>query len=455
MKILSEENLDSLKKYKYICEDNFFLNQIYTKCWSYLQTFIPKKIHPNIITLMGLINVITSYVLAKNNNFSNIIMTMGIFNYINCDGIDGIHARNTKQTSIIGEYMDRLVDLIVAGFIGTYILNMFGIQDNLIKNLLIFFISFEFMYPHLKAIETKKIIFENMSNVSMITTSSLLLVLMNVKMPELIIKNSWICVFFLGLFIYKTYLIFENILFKNNNSEFYTKYLLYWFIKLLLIIFVPIKYSWSLSIVDLTLLLETINIKIFSSRLLNDYLIISLLLLYSYSNIIGVICTLSYICYFTYNISKQLKINLFQNHPSQYLERVYCCGVFDICHLGHMKLFEKIVKSFDHEIWLIVGVHSDKTVESYKREPIINEKFRIETIKMCKYVNEVLPNAELIVSKEFCIENQINCVIIGEEYKGTKDSIWYAGGMELSIHKYISRFEELSTSDIINKIKQN
>lgn len=135
------------------------------------------------------------------------------------------------------------------------------------------------------------------------------------------------------------------------------------------------------------------------------------------------------------------------------ITRVYCCGVFDLCHLGHMKLFEKISKSFDHPIHLIVGVHSDKTCEGYKREPILNEKFRVETVKLCKYVNEVWPDAELVVSSEFCLSNNLDCVIIGEEYKNNKDIIWYPGPIELGIHKYISRFDELSTTDIINKIK--
>jgi choline-phosphate cytidylyltransferase len=133
--------------------------------------------------------------------------------------------------------------------------------------------------------------------------------------------------------------------------------------------------------------------------------------------------------------------------------RVYCCGVFDICHLGHMKLFEKIIKSFDETVWLIIGVHSDSTVISYKREPIICEKFRVETVKLCKYVNEVWSDAELIVTKDFCLNNQIDYVIIGEEYKGNKDSYWYKGAIELNIQKYIPRFEELSTTDIIKKIK--
>jgi cytidyltransferase-like protein len=135
------------------------------------------------------------------------------------------------------------------------------------------------------------------------------------------------------------------------------------------------------------------------------------------------------------------------------LLHVYCCGVFDMCHLGHMKLFEKISKSFEQPIHLIVGVHSDLTIETYKRTPIINEDFRVKTVQLCKYVDEVWANADLVVSKEFCLINNLDYVIIGEEYKGTKDSIWYPGPIELGIHKYISRFEELSTTDIIKKIK--
>ena len=50
-------------------------------------------------------------------------------------------------------------------------------------------------------------------------------------------------------------------------------------------------------------------------------------------------------------------------------------------------------------------------------EPIINEKFRVETVNLCKYVDEVYPDAELVVSKDFCLENKIDYVIIGEEYK--------------------------------------
>ena len=48
-----------------------------------------------------------------------------IFTYLNCDGI---HARKINQMSIIGEYLDHLIDLINAGLISYALL-----EDNIKK----------------------------------------------------------------------------------------------------------------------------------------------------------------------------------------------------------------------------------------------------------------------------------------------------------------------------------
>ena len=120
-----------------------------------------------------------------------------------------------------------------------------------------------------------------------------------------------------------------------------------------------------------------------------------------------------------------------------------------------MILFEKISKSFSEPIELIVGIHSDKSCTDYKRAPIINEKIRYETVAHCKYVDKVYVDAPLITTREFILDNKIDIVIIGEEYKGKSDKYWYPGAFELSIYKYISRCELISTSDIIKKIKSD
>lgn len=454
MKFLTRENLLSWKSYKYQSEDNCLLSQIYEKMWKYLDKYIPRSLHPNIITLIGMLIIIICYCLSINFfKYKNLIMSLGVFVYLNTDGIDGIHARNTKQTSIIGEYLDHLVDLVILGFLINYMCGMFKISNVILINLIMYFCSFEFINLHWIASHTKKIIFSGTSDVSTLLTLTICTIYFNPVLPQVLQNNIWIAPLGLSFLYIKNcyHIINKNLSYNENNFKNF--YLVYWLLKLILILFKPSTYYWTIICVDLLLLLETMNLKIFSSSIINKYIILSNLLIYSYSNLLGILFGVCYTIYFIKNISKQLQINIFKNPPSVYLPRVYCCGVFDLCHLGHMKLFEKISESFEYPIWLIVGVHSDETVRGYKRDPIINEKFRVNSVKLCKYVDEVWENAELIVTKEFCIENSIDCVIIGEEYKDNKDRIWYQGGMELNIHKYVSRFEELSTTDIIKKIK--
>lgn len=378
-------------------QNNKLLNLI-----NVLSKLVPRQIHPNILTLFGFcIMIILFYIPYKINLFFGyyyIVISFSIICNLILNNISEYHSINTRQNSIIHKYISDI----------TY---------NITKKIILY--SFLDIIVKLTSYQNIQIIFYNLYT---------------------LIYLLWIsCLYLKGkkVEIYNLIYLLEKFI-LCMLSKLITKHTIF------SLIFIP----------DIINNISTINMEIFKSVIVNKYLLYGLPIIYLYnpfiSNIIGTI----YLIYYIYMISNQLQINIISNPPSIYLPRVYCCGVFDMCHLGHMKLFEKIAKSFEYPIWLIVGVHSDSTVISYKREPIINEKFREESVKLCKYVDEVYPNAELIVTKEFCIEHQIDCVIIGEEYKDNKDKIWYAGGMELQIHKYICRFEPISTTDIIKKIKQ-
>lgn len=456
MDLLSSSDLENLNNYKYLSEDNTILSKKLNWCWHWIQKHIPKYTHPNVITLMGIFSIVFGYALS-GTKYSNIIMSLCILFYMGTDNIDGIHARNTKQTSIIGEYFDHLGDLIALSFIGTYLCNQLGFQTNFVaKNIIMSFASVNFICHHWDAINSKKITFDKYSDTAMILISCSLITLSNIKLPQFLINNYWlllVCICGPVFYQFVNKIKKEETINDSSLIEFKQRWILYWVLKILIRFFNLSLNVWTIPIADLLLELDTINYKIFNRTFVNQYLLLSIPLIHWISDYALLIIVLGYVGFFVYRISLELEINLFANPPSVYLPRVYCCGVFDLCHLGHMKLFEKIAKSYDYPIWLIVGVHSDATVRDYKRDPIINEKFREESVKLCKYVNEVLPNAALIVTKEFCIDNKIDVVIIGEEYKGNKDIIWYQGGMELGIHKYISRFEELSTTDILKKSK--
>ena len=71
----------------------------------------------------------------------------------------------------------------------------------------------------------------------------------------------------------------------------------------------------------------------------------------------------------------------------------YTSGVFDLFHVGHVKVLKKAKSLCDK---LIVGVSTDRVVKKYKNKyPIIKYKERVEIIKSIKYVDYVVPQNSL------------------------------------------------------------
>ena len=66
---------------------------------------------------------------------------------------------------------------------------------------------------------------------------------------------------------------------------------------------------------------------------------------------------------------------------------IYCDMVADLFHYGHVNFLKQCHKLGDY---LIVGIHSDKDVESYKRKPILSFEERIKVVQACKYVDKVV-----------------------------------------------------------------
>jgi len=79
-----------------------------------IDKYIPKKVTPNTITFIGFLFGISgslTLILIKDP-IALIICSALILLYISCDCLDGLHARNTNQTSILGYYVDVCTDQI-------------------------------------------------------------------------------------------------------------------------------------------------------------------------------------------------------------------------------------------------------------------------------------------------------------------------------------------------------
>lgn len=68
-------------------------------------------------------------------------------------------------------------------------------------------------------------------------------------------------------------------------------------------------------------------------------------------------------------------------------DRCVVNGVFDLFHVGHVRLLKKAKELFKE---VVVAIDSDKFVTRTKRKPIFPEEARVEILKSCRYVDDVI-----------------------------------------------------------------
>jgi len=131
---------------------------------------------------------------------------------------------------------------------------------------------------------------------------------------------------------------------------------------------------------------------------------------------------------------------------------VYCDGVFDMLHLGHMNQFRQAME-VSRGTRLFVGVHNDKDCSGYKRPPIMKEKERYAAVAACKYVYGVIEGAPMVATKEYIDKHKLHIYAVGEEYTLNPDDHYYKVPRELGMLKGTKRSEGVSTSDIIRRVQ--
>ncbi|MBI2657567.1 FAD synthase [Candidatus Woesearchaeota archaeon] len=71
------------------------------------------------------------------------------------------------------------------------------------------------------------------------------------------------------------------------------------------------------------------------------------------------------------------------------MKTVMCAGTFDIIHPGHLYYLSEAKKYGDK---LVVVVARDETSKSFKgRDPVHNERQRLESVRMLEIVDEAVP----------------------------------------------------------------
>ena len=131
--------------------------------------------------------------------------------------------------------------------------------------------------------------------------------------------------------------------------------------------------------------------------------------------------------------------------------RIYASMIGDLFHYGHVE-FLKLAKTLG--TFLIVGIIPDDIAASYKRAPILQQEERIKVVAGCKYVDEIICDAPLIITKDFIIKHQIDFVVHGDDFKQEHLMTFFADPIAMNIMRITPYTQGISTTAIIERIKK-
>ncbi|HJZ24260.1 MAG TPA: LicD family protein [Candidatus Babeliales bacterium] len=132
--------------------------------------------------------------------------------------------------------------------------------------------------------------------------------------------------------------------------------------------------------------------------------------------------------------------------------RIYASMVGDLFHYGHVTFLKQARTLGTH---LIVGIIPDDVATTYKRQPILRQEERIKVISGCQYVNEIIANAPLAITKDFIAQHNIDFVVHGDDFTQEQLQTYFADAIALNIMRITPYTKGISTTQIIERIKNS
>ncbi len=146
-------------------------------------------------------------------------------------------------------------------------------------------------------------------------------------------------------------------------------------------------------------------------------------------------------------ISKLYRLDMDMSAPLT----VYTDMCADLFHVGHVRYLEQC-KKLGSDVHLIVGLHDDETIESYKRSPICTAAERAAVLESCIYVDEVVASAPLKITERHMSGHNIDIVVHGDGLPGTERHAMYSTPIEMGRYTEVLRMPGISTTGLIDRV---
>jgi cytidyltransferase-like protein len=131
---------------------------------------------------------------------------------------------------------------------------------------------------------------------------------------------------------------------------------------------------------------------------------------------------------------------------------VYVDGVCDLFHMGHVRFFEKARVFGDR---LVVGLHSDADVATYKPAPILTWAERLEMVRACRLVDRVIEHpVPLHVTPEELDSYGARYVCHADDMTPEQLDYWYGELVPAGRLKVVPYTQGISSRDIVARVAE-
>jgi len=127
------------------------------------------------------------------------------------------------------------------------------------------------------------------------------------------------------------------------------------------------------------------------------------------------------------------------------MRTVITYGTFDLFHVGHLKLFERLSALGDR---LYVGVSTDEFNATKGKKTIVPFSSRFEIVRAIRYVTDAFPEQEWGQKRGDILRYEANIFAMGDDWRGKFDDL-----SDICDVVYLNRTEGVSSTQIKNSLR--